>query len=207
MSRVLAASRIATLLGEFDRSPAYKGLAEGLRVLITDGRVPVGARLPSERELTDALAVSRTTVTRAYAELRDHGFLVSRQGSGSVASLPASRGHRGDHLLPPGDLPQDKIDLTCAAPVPGPGVLAAYERAVAELPAYLAGTGYYPSGLPVLREAVAASYAARGLPTSPEQIMVVPGRWPASRSRRGRCSRPGTGRSWRARPTPTRSPR
>ena len=27
----------------------------------------------------------------------------------------------------------------------------------------------------MLREAVAASYAARGLPTSPEQIMVVPG--------------------------------
>ncbi len=175
MSRVLAASRIAGLIGHFERTPAYKGLAEGLRVLITDGRIPVGARLPSERELTEALAVSRTTVTRAYAELRDHGFLVSRQGSGSVASLPASRGHRGDHLLPPGDLPEDKIDLTCAAPVPGPGVLAAYERAVAELPAYLAGTGYYPSGLPALREAVAASYAVRGLPTSPDQVMIVPG--------------------------------
>ncbi len=171
----MSAPRISTLLGEFDRSPAYRGLAEGLRVLITDGRVPVGVRLPSERELTDALEVSRTTVTRAYAQLREHGFLVSRQGSGSVASLPSSRGHRGDHLLPPGDLPEDKIDLTCAAPVPGPGVLAAYERAVAELPAYLAGTGYYPSGLPTLREAVADSYAARGLPTSPDQIMVVPG--------------------------------
>ncbi len=175
MSRLVPASRVATLLGDFDRSPAYRGLAEGLRVLITDGRVPVGVRLPSERELTDALAVSRTTVTRAYAELRDHGFLVSRQGSGSVASLPTSRGHRGDHLLPPGDLPEDKVDLTCAAPVPGPGVLAAYERAVADLPAYLAGTGYYPSGLPVLRDAVAATYAARGLPTTAEQVMVVPG--------------------------------
>jgi DNA-binding transcriptional MocR family regulator len=54
-------------------------------------------------------------------------------------------------------------------------VLAAYERATAELPAYLAGTGYYPSGLPVLREAVAAAYDARGLPTSPDQVMVVPG--------------------------------
>ncbi len=175
MSRVLAASRIAGLLGRFDQSPAYKGLAEGLRVLITDGRVPVGARLPSERELTDALAVSRTTVTRAYAELRDHGFLISRQGSGSVASLPASRGHRGDHLLPPGDLPEDKIDLTCAAPLPGPGVLAAYQRAVGELPAYLAGTGYYPSGVATLREAVAAAYDARGLPTSSQQVMIVPG--------------------------------
>ena len=99
-------------------------------MLITDGRVPVGARLPSERELTDALAVSRTTVTRAYAELRDHGFLVSRQGSGSVASLPANRGHRGDHLLPPGRprRGQDRPDRA-PHPCPVPGVLGAYERA------------------------------------------------------------------------------
>ena len=175
MTRLVTAARIATVLGDFDRSPAYRGLAEGLRVLITDGRVPVGVRLPSERELTEALEVSRTTVTRAYAELRDHGYLVSRQGSGSVAALPAGRSLRGDHLLPPGDLPAGKVDLTCAAPVPGPGVLAAYQRAVAELPGYLAGTGYYPSGVQVLREAVARSYADRGLPTDPDQVVVVPG--------------------------------
>jgi DNA-binding transcriptional MocR family regulator len=173
--RVIAAARVAALIGDFDREPAYKGLAEGLRVLITDGRVPVGVRLPSERELTEALGVSRTTVTRAYAELRDIGFLVSRQGSGSVASLPASRAHRGDHLIFPGDAGEDEIDLTCAAPASSPGILAAYERAVGELPAYLSGIGYYPSGLPVLREAVADQLTARGLATSPEQVMIVPG--------------------------------
>lgn len=175
MSRVIAANRVAALVGDFDREPAYRGLAEGMRVLITDGRLPVGVRLPSERELTDALGVSRTTVTRAYAELREHGYLVSRQGSGSVASLPATSGLRGDHLLPPGSLPEDKIDLTCAAPVPGPGILAAYEHAVAELPGYLASPGYYPSGLQVLREVVAERYTARGLATTPDQIMIVPG--------------------------------
>lgn len=174
-TRTVGATRVAELIGEFDREPAYRGLAEALRVVITDGRVPVGIRLPSERELTEALGVSRTTVTRAYAELRDHGFLVSRVGSGSVASLPARRGLRNDHLLPPGDTPEDKIDLTCAAPVPGPGILSAYEHAVAELPGYLASTGYYPSGLQVLREAVAERFAARGLATTPEQIMIVPG--------------------------------
>ena len=173
--RVLAASRVAALVGDFDRSPAYQGLAEGLRILITDGRIPPGVRLPSERELTDALGVSRTTVARAYAELRERGFLVSRRGSGSIASLPAARGLRGDNLLPPGDLPAGKVDLTCAAPVPGPGLLATYQRAVADLPQYLAGTGYYPSGLPVLKETVAERSAARGVPTTPEQIMIVPG--------------------------------
>lgn len=175
MSRTIAAHRVAELVGDYDREPAYRGLAEGLRVLITDGRVPVGVRLPSERELTESLGVSRTTVTRAYAELREHGYLLSRQGSGSVASLPATSGLRGDHLLPPGSLPEDKIDLTCAAPVPGPGILAAYEHAVAELPAYLASPGYYPSGLQVLREEVAERFGARGLATTPDQIMIVPG--------------------------------
>jgi DNA-binding transcriptional MocR family regulator len=174
-NRAIGANRVATLVGEFDREPAYRGLAEAIRVLITDGRVPVGVRLPSERELTEALGVSRTTVTRAYAELRDHGFLVSRQGSGSVASLPIRRGLRNDHLLPPGDTPEGKVDLTCAAPAPGPGIMAAYEHALSELPGYLASTGYYPSGLQVLREAIADKYAARGLPTAPEQIMVVAG--------------------------------
>jgi len=173
--RVLSARRVAELIGDFDRSPAYQGLAEGLRVVITDGRVPVGVRLPSERELTEALGVSRTTVTRAYAELRDRGFLTSRQGSGSLASLPAAHGLRGDHLLTPNEQAEGKIDLTCAAPVPGPGLLAAYQRAVAEMPRYLSGSGYYPSGLPELREKVADRYTARGVPTSPDQVMIVPG--------------------------------
>ena len=55
--------------------PAYQGLADGIRMLIVDGRLPVGARLPSERALADALRVSRTTVTAAYTQLRDDGYL------------------------------------------------------------------------------------------------------------------------------------
>lgn len=174
MQRVLHGRRVAELVDGFERTPAYRGLAEALRVVITDGRVPVGVRLPSERELTDTLGVSRTTVSRAYAELRERGYLTSRQGSGWVAALPEAHG-RGDHVLPPGELPAGKVDLTCAAPLPGPGVLAAYERAAAALPAHLAGTGYFPSGLTELREAVARSYDARGLPTDPGQVIIVPG--------------------------------
>lgn len=176
MQRVIAATRVATLVGDFDRSPAYLGLAEALRHLIVDGRIPTGTRLPSERELTTPLLVSRTTVTRAYAELRDRGYLVSRQGSGSVATLPHTHARRGDHLLQPGDLPDaDAIDLTCAAPTPAPGMLAVYEQAMTRLPALLDGVGYFPSGLPALQEAIAGHYEDRGLPTRPDQVIVVPG--------------------------------
>ncbi|HRI97541.1 MAG TPA: GntR family transcriptional regulator, partial [Nocardioides sp.] len=65
MDRSITARRVATLVGEFDRNPAYAGLADALVLLIGDGRIPEGTRLPSERELTEALGVSRTTVTRA----------------------------------------------------------------------------------------------------------------------------------------------
>lgn len=175
MARTVGATRLATLLGDFDRAPAYAGLADGLRALVNDGRLPAGVRLPSERELTGAVGVSRTTVARAYAALREEGLLHSRQGSGSVVTLPEGRARVSDHLLTPRHGLPDAIDLTCAAPSPHPGVLAAYRRAAEALPTHLSGTGYYPSGLAVLREAVAASYDARGLPTDPDQVVVVPG--------------------------------
>lgn len=178
MKRVLNAARVAALVGEYDRSPAYLGLAHGVRDLIIDGRIATGTRLPSERELTDALGVSRTTVARAYALLRELGFLESRQGSGSVAVLPHSDTHRGDHLLRPSDggvVGEDVIDLTCAAPTPGPGLMSAYERAGAELAPYVGGTGYYPTGLPVLRDLLAERFTRRGVPTGADQILIVPG--------------------------------
>ena len=175
MERQLSASRAATLLGAFDTSPAYRGIADAFRRLIADGRVPVGTRLPSERDLTAALGVSRTTVTRAYATLVELSYATARQGSGTVAALPAARGHRGDHLLAPADASSNALDLTCASSVAPAGVAQAYEAAVAELPSYLFGTGYYPTGLPALREAIARSYEARGLPTSPDQVIVTAG--------------------------------
>ena len=175
MQRQISADRTAALLGTAaDRSPAYLGIADGLRLLIADGRIPLGTRLPSERDLTTALGVSRTTVTRAYAHLKELGYLASRQGSGSVAQLPATVAV-GDLLLNPQPGAAGRIDLTCAAPVAPTGVAAAYEKALAELPCHLPESGYYPSGLPALREAVARRYDERGLPTDPDQILITSG--------------------------------
>lgn len=153
----------------------YAALADGLRLLISDGRIPPGTRLPSERELTTVLAVSRTTVTRAYDVLRERGYLRSRQGSGSVTTVPRVAAESRDPVLSPAHGDNDTVDLTCAAPVSPPGVAAAFEAAVAELPAYLGGTGYFPSGLPALKDRIAQRYSERGVPTSPEQILVTNG--------------------------------
>lgn len=171
----MTAPRVATLLGDFDRSPAYAGVSDGLRLLIGEGRIPLGARLPSERDLTEALGVSRTTVTRAYADLRERGFAEARTGAGTFTRLPGGRRATLDRALAPLAGSPELIDLNCAAASSPAGLAAAYEDAVAELPAYLAGHGYFPAGLPALQEQIAAGYEARGLPTDPDQILVTAG--------------------------------
>jgi len=175
MLATVSAVRIATQVGEFDRSPAYVGLAAALRLLIADGRIPREARLPSERDLTGVLHVSRTTVTRAYAELVDAGYAESRRGAGTFARIPGGRARTHDRALLPRAADTNALDLNCAAPVSPPGLARAYERAMTDLPAYFSGHGYFPAGLPKLQQAIAATYDARGLPTGPDQIMITAG--------------------------------
>ena len=175
MTGSISARRVATLVGDFGRSPAYAGLADALTLLIGDGRIPLETRLPSERELTESLGVSRTTVTRAYATLRDAGYAEARQGAGTFTRVPGGRHRAHDRALLPGAADGDAIDLNCAASSAPPGLAAAYAEAAAELPAYFGGHGYFPAGLPLLQAAIAATYDARGLPTDPDQIMVTPG--------------------------------
>ncbi len=56
---------------------------------IEDGRLPLGVRMPSSRDLAALLKVSRNTIVIAYEQLVDQNFLVSRERSGYfVAGLP-----------------------------------------------------------------------------------------------------------------------
>nr|WP_295382898.1 PLP-dependent aminotransferase family protein [Pseudoxanthomonas sp.] len=194
MNRALAPERLATLVGDFNRSPAYRGLRQALQELIGDGRIPLGTRLPSERAVTLALGVSRNTVTRAYADLIAAGFASARQGAGTYATVPVDRRRAHDHALHAlarGGSPEGGIDLNCAAGAATPGVAAAYERALAILPSYLGSDGYLPSGLPNLQAMIAASYVRRGVPTAPEQIIVTSGALSALAIVARALSRPG----------------
>ncbi|MFF8995384.1 PLP-dependent aminotransferase family protein [Streptomyces sp. NPDC014983] len=159
------------------RPPAYRALADGIRLLVLEGRVPVAARLPAERELALSLSVSRTTVAAAYEALRGEGFLESRRGAGSWTAVPAGNPvpARGLEPLPPEAL-GSMIDLGCASlPAPEPWLTRAVQGALEELPPYAHTHGDYPAGLPALRAMIAERYTARGIPTMPEQIMVTTG--------------------------------
>jgi GntR family transcriptional regulator/MocR family aminotransferase len=70
---------------------------------IGDGRLPLGLRMPSSRDLASLLKVSRNTIVIAYEQLVDQNLLVSRQRSGYfVTGLPRQIGtDEPDRLVPP----------------------------------------------------------------------------------------------------------
>ncbi len=173
----VSALRMAHLLGELPGGmPAYQGLAARVRRLVGEGRLGRDDQLPSERDLAGVLAVSRTTVTRAYAELVRTGHAEARRGSGTVVRVPgSSSGALGRPLVAVHAVGEGRIDLTCAAPEAVPQVHAAFGWAMEQLPAQLRGSGYYPEGLPELRELIAHGYASRGARTDPDQIVVTSG--------------------------------
>ena len=72
------------------KGPGYRALADRLRLLILDGRLPVDTVLPSERALAEAIGASRTTTTAAYRLLREEGFAHGSHGAGTWTALPAS---------------------------------------------------------------------------------------------------------------------
>jgi DNA-binding transcriptional MocR family regulator len=159
--------------------PAYQGLSDGLRMLIVDGRLPVGAQLPSERALADVLRVSRTTVTAAYTQMRDDGYLRGRQGARSTTALPIAAPTAARTLAGTastrfaGTAAANLAAATLAAPAAA--VSQAFIEAAEQVTPYLQHIGIELLGVPPLREAIAERYCARGLPTEPDEIMVTTG--------------------------------
>jgi len=129
MTSVSARTLVGLLDGWRDAGAAYSALADRIRLLVLDGRVAAGTRLPAERELASQLDVSRTTITAAYAALREAGYLESVRGSGSVTRLP----HRSAVASEP--LETELANFSKATMPALPAVVAASRRAAEQLPA------------------------------------------------------------------------
>jgi DNA-binding FadR family transcriptional regulator len=112
----------------------YRLIADQLRELIAGGEYPVGARLPAERELADALGVSRPSVREALIALEVEGRVRISVGSGVYVTEPGpaarvSAEHEGPfEVLSAREVVEAAVAAEAAAV---PGDLAALDAALA----------------------------------------------------------------------------
>lgn len=184
---------MAALLGDWTAGSGTLSakLAAALSRAISREELPAGTRLPSERLLAAALALSRTTIVASYETLRRDGLVESRVGSGTRvvpraggASLPRDPWRDEEAVPATSTLVMRAVAEDAAGSISFmaahlPGVSEALEAALAksrrEIASLARHHGYMPLGLPALRTALARHLTARGLPTKEEQILVTNG--------------------------------
>jgi GntR family transcriptional regulator/MocR family aminotransferase len=190
---------------ELDRSsriPLVSQLVQQIGEAIRLRRIPVGARMPSSRSLSDQLGVGRNTVVNAYETLAIEGLVESRAASGFYAT-PNVLGARPQPL--PVDARVAPAPAARLAPVfvraplrinprrdrsffdfaPGrPDVelfpLRIWRRLLLGRLSYGGAAGLSrhgdPAGLPALRAAIAEHVAmTRGVVADPSRVVVVSG--------------------------------
>ncbi|MEY9890648.1 GntR family transcriptional regulator/MocR family aminotransferase [Catenulispora sp. MAP5-51] len=180
MAKAWTGSRIDLHLDLTAAGPAKRraALEAALREAIRDGSLRPGVPLPSSRGLAEQLGLSRGTVTSAYGQLVDEGFLTSRPGSGTaVADVrdpkpPAASPHRFAAVRPEHDLRPGSPDL---AAFPLRGWTAATRRVLAAARPELFGAGD-PQGRFELRAALADYLGrTRGVQTSADRVVITSG--------------------------------
>ncbi|MFI9050734.1 PLP-dependent aminotransferase family protein [Streptomyces sp. NPDC053427] len=127
-------------LGDAPAGGRSDWLARELRLAISDGRLPVGSKLPATRALAADLRVSRGVVTEAYRRLTEDGQVAGRGRAGTVvvaaplaapAPLPRDASLPRDALLFR-DAPPPTGTALFTAP-PGPDVFDALRTAPARI--------------------------------------------------------------------------
>ncbi|WAS89969.1 aminotransferase-like domain-containing protein [Nannocystis punicea] len=155
--------------------PLYAAIADAIAADITRGKLRAGERLPTHRELAEAVGASVGTVTRAYAEAERRGLVRGQVGSGTfVRDLtdPASYSPMLD---------RSRIDLgpTAAPIVAGDLGHCALAAALAGLAARAdlgALAGYQAHGGSEAQRAAGARWlATTGVDADPDEITVCSG--------------------------------
>ena len=193
------------LLIELDRSsavPAYLQIRDRIAALVDDGALRPGDRVPPSRGLAVSVGVHRTTVVRAYDELRALGYLDSRPGSYTTirrrarppATADRARSVPGSGLIEwrspgsssrPGDRPSaapaangDPVDFERLAADPSLAPTADLRRCLraalgADAPASVDYAA--PAGWLPLRQTLSRRLRAHGVAVSSDEIVVTHG--------------------------------
>jgi DNA-binding FadR family transcriptional regulator len=92
--------RLAPVLRPVRAGNGFEEALEQILQVVRLGLVPVGGRLPAERELAERLGISRVTLREVLKVLQDQGLVESRRGRyGGTFVLPRTAGPAGQDAL------------------------------------------------------------------------------------------------------------
>jgi len=74
------------VISPLNPDPMYKQVTDQVKDAIADGTLKPETKLPSIREMSKELKISPITIKRAYADLENEGFILTRSGLGSFVA-------------------------------------------------------------------------------------------------------------------------
>lgn len=170
-------SKTAALSWQPDKSrllpPFYKTLANLLEEAVRTGELPLGTKLPPQRELADYLQINFTTVTRAYNICKEKGLIQGTVGKGTFVAL-----HATDSLtITKSNLPHGCIEM---------GLITSFEQCnelVSKVIQNVASQQYaeqlldynYPAGMPHQLQAACTWLSSLGISCQPDSVAITSG--------------------------------
>ena len=83
-----------------DSKPIYEQVEDGIRKLVVNNLIAADEKLPSVRELASKYALNPNTISRAYRELEEQGYVYTLNGKGTfVAANEKVNDMRKEELL------------------------------------------------------------------------------------------------------------
>ena len=154
--------------------PLYKGLANAIERDIVAGRLTPGERLPTHRDMADALGLNVSTITRGYREAENRGLISGTVGRGTFVTSDAATSTSLVSFEPtsPG-----MVEMGLIAPLHhmDPEISAGFRRIARRKDTACFMRYSDPRGMPGHRKAGAAWAQRYGLETRPENIIVCAG--------------------------------
>ncbi|CRM90765.1 putative HTH-type transcriptional regulator YdcR [Pseudomonas sp. 22 E 5] len=169
-------------------TPKVQQIVEAFSQAIENGEWAPGSKLPSVRELTETLGVSKFTLNEALDRLRGRNLLTSSQGRGYFVAMETVRPPAANwvDLLPQDLLSVLRRPLAAANGDLRPGgghlpeswldseALRQTLRSVVRAPSLRIASLGTPAGLLPLRQALQQKLHGEGLSVSVEQIITTP---------------------------------
>ena len=87
------------VVSQLNPDPMYKQVTDQIKDAIAGGLLKPEEKLPSIREMSKELKISMITIKRAYADLENEGYIITRSGMGSYVANINKQSLRQEKLI------------------------------------------------------------------------------------------------------------